>query len=128
MFDKLIKEEQIEFLQVLSHVKEIHPELNTSAIIESIVEYIALSLIYNPPKEILCSVIRFLSFHLKKTEKIGKETSLQARIRVQDEFRELGIVNIVLSLMCDKKLDQEIFSALIIFSNGLLEGGNEKIQ
>lgn len=123
-----IKEERRGFLQALFSISEFDSGIQTMMIIECMMEYISLALIYKPPADILASLIRFLSFYLKEPQKIGKETEQEARKRIQNEFSELGIVNIILSLICDQKVNEEVFSALISFSIALLEGGNQKVQ
>ena len=127
-FSKLSKEEQYEFLLALSNISEIAPEIHRNFIIQGMLEYISLSLIYNPPVHILYSVIEFLGYSLSKPTKIGEETEEEALRRSQNEFSEMGAVEIVLNLMCKADLDNFIFYILIDFSNKILNEGNEKVQ
>lgn len=127
-FNKLAKEEQYHLISALSMISKVSSGVSQDFIIQGMLEYISLSLEYNPPIKILYAVIEFLGHSLNKPQKIGNETDEQAKERVQDQFRTFGVVKVILNLMCDKKLDSRIFYILVGLSNKLLSGGNEKIQ
>lgn len=125
---KLVKNEQFGFLEVFKNIENMSHGINEMDMIQGMLEYISLSLIHRPPNDILFSVIEFLGYKLVKPEIKDNEDEAKAKRRVQNQFKEIGAVQVVLNLMCDNSIDKSIFGILVHFSTELLSGGNEKIQ
>ena len=121
----IIKQERNEFLESIAQIQS----KNTSSqeILESLIEFISKANVFKPPLTVLYAVIKFLAEYIPNISASDK-TLIQKRKEIQDNFKSLKIVPIVLQLMCDKDLDRNIFSILVSFAVKLLEGGNSSIQ
>ena len=127
-FIKSLKKERIEFLNALFHIQDSTLGLSSAMVIKSLVHYISFSMDYNLPTNLLYSLIKIISFHLKHPQILNQEKPKNAIARVQEEYRELGVTNIITSMMCQKELNSRLFGVLIVLSNKLLDGASEKMQ
>ena len=122
---KYIKKEQVQFYSIFNKENEY---LDKTIVIQNLIKYLSMSQIYNPSKEIIYLLLRFLGYYSKKPTKHEKESKIEAKIRAANELKDLKLVSVILNLFCQENLEKKIFSALISLSNKLLKEGNEKVQ
>ena len=123
---KYIKEEQNLLLQFLFKNNEENLPLNMITI-HNIIKYISLYTIHKPKPEIFKALIKFLGFCISDSKKIKEKKRSLGEI-IKKEFEKIGIINIILPILCEKRINLQIFSVLIEFSYKLLKNGNKMAQ
>lgn len=126
----LLKVEHNALSELILNIDKKIEGLKLNNFLEQIVNYIRQAHHKNPPVQILNNSINFIITILSKdipddedsTEKIDKKRELQ------DTLCGLGLVKIILSMMCERDINEKVYNHLVCLAVEMLDYGNLKVQ
>ena len=106
------------------NISTIDSSISTSMILISMLEYLNNCTYYKPKVSLLNKLLKFLSNLILMSYKKSEDKSNEIKKKLNDR----GIVNIIMSLLCDANTSQKTFFYLLNLSVELLQDGNDLIQ